>query len=987
MKRILFVLAFLSAALTSYSQVCTGPLSVTIDGSSSNQPLDASGTATQPQCNALSGLLTGSIELIVSGGTPAYSYVWTMDSAPFSSDQNIYDLGAGEYAVTITDQNNCTAELTFTIIEPTPVDVTGVPFDLSCNALSGPADGAINISPSGGQGSVPGDYTYNWATSDGSGLAATDQNQSGLSAGTYDVTVTDANGCTATESFTLTEPTPVTVVGVTVDLSCNASSGPADGEISITPGGGQGSVPADYTYSWTTSDGTGLNATAQNQTGLSAGTYNVTVTDANGCTAATSFTLTEPTPVQVLASVTNLSCHANSGAADGEITITPGGGQGVNPADYTYSWTTIGGSGLNATAQNQSGLSAGTYNLTVTDANGCTVEASYDITSPTEVTVVGTTIDLSCNAASGTADGAINITPGGGQGTVATDYTYAWSTSDGSGLAATDQNQTGLSAGTYTVTVTDANGCTDTESFTLTEPVPVDVVGTTVDLSCNAASGTADGAINITPSGGQGSVPGDYTYAWSTSDGSGLSASSQNQTGLSAGTYTVTVTDVNGCTDTESFTLTEPVPVDVVGTTVDLSCNAASGTADGAINITPSGGQGSVPGDYTYAWSTSDGSGLSASSQNQTGLSAGTYTVTVTDTNGCTDTETFTLTEPTPVDVVGTTVDLSCNDASGAADGQITITPSGGQGSTGSDYTYAWSTSDGSGLIPTNQNQVGLSAGTYTVIVTDANGCTDTESFTLTEPVPVDVVGTTVDLSCNDASGAADGQITITPSGGQGTVGSDYTYAWSTSDGSGLAATDQNQTGLSAGTYTVIVTDANGCTDTESFTLTEPTPVTCTADSPILGNCGTNIACNGGTGTINVTAGGGNGPYTYSIDGTNFQASNSFTVGAGSYTVTTMDANGCTSTCLVTLTEPTAIVAGTCVENDECQVSAGEIEVEATGGCAPYTVTWTSPSGGSLNEVSQVIATDGDSVIFTGAEGGQSYTFTITDSNGCVIGG
>jgi len=335
------------------------------------------------------------------------------------------------------------------------------------------------------------------------------------------------------------------------------------------------------------------------------------------------------------------------------------------------------------------------------------------------------------------------------------------------------------------------------------------------------------------------------------------------------------------------------------------------------------------------------------------------------------------------------TTDLSCNSASGPADGAIDISASGG--SVAGPYQYTWSTTDGTGLVSADEDQTGLSAGTYTVVVTDDNNCTTTMDFTLVEPTPVTATADLSNPSCNSASGAADGAIALTAGGG--TVAGAYEYAWSTSNGSGLVATDEDQTGLSAGTYTVVVTDDNGCTVEESFELMEPTPVACTASSPTVGTGGFNILCAGGTGTVEVTASGGTGiGYTYSINGTDFQASNMFTgVLAGDYTVTTKDDKGCTSTCDVTLTEPTELVAGSCdYVQDLCQLSEGEIKIEASGGVSPYSVSWSaSPvapntTAGSLDQASpQAIPSSGGSVTFTGAAGNNEYMFIVTDANGC----
>jgi len=181
----------------------------------------------------------------------------------------------------------------------------------------------------------------------------------------------------------------------------------------------------------------------------------------------------------------------------------------------------------------------------------------------------------------------------------------------------------------------------------------------------------------------------------------------------------------------------------------------------------------------------------------------------------------------------------------------------------------------------------------------------------------------------------------------------------------------------------------------QTWTLEEPAAIACTLSSPTNG-VGTNLACFGDTGIISVAVQDGNPDFTFTLNGTDHtgaavsigpQASSDFEVLAGTYTITTLDNNGCSTSCDYTLTQPEEFIAGTCTTDDECQVDAGEIEVEAQGGVGPYTVTWTSPGSATLDQNSQIIPTSGGSVIFTGAQGGATYIFTVTDDSGCVIGG
>lgn len=460
-------------------------------------------------------------------------------------------------------------------------------------------------------------------------------------------------------------------------------------------------------------------------------------------------------------SVTNIACN---GASTGSISLIMTGGN----TPYSYAWSN-GGSTASIT-----GLAAGAYSVTVTDAAGCgTLNYSFTISEPTAlVASIGSTANVSCN---GDNTGSASASATGGIGP----YTYAWSN------GATTASNTGLMAGTYTVTVTDASGCTDTEIVTITEPTAlVASIGSSTNVLCNSGS---NGSATATASGGTAA----YTFLWSNG------SSTATVTGLSAGTYTVTVTDANGCTDTDIVTISEPAAlVANVTSSNNASCN---GSNDGAATASAAGG--TAP--YSFSWSNG------ASTAGATGLIAGSYTVTVTDANGCTDTDVVNITEPAIlVASISGNVNVSCN---GGANGSLTASATGGTTA----YTYLWS--DGS----TAATASGLSAGTYTVTITDANGCSDTESAIVTEPTLLLLSTSAVNVTCN---GGLDGAIDLTVSGGT----TSYTFSWS----SGAVTEDINS--IAAGTYTVTVTDANGCSDNTSETLSEPAVLT--GGSIIIGN-------------------------------------------------------------------------------------------------------------------------------------------------------
>ncbi|MDQ8144417.1 beta strand repeat-containing protein, partial [Chryseobacterium sp. CFS15] len=432
---------------------CTGTVTATV-----TQPTAMSATVSQTNVSCNSGS-NGTAGIVVTGGTAPYTYSWSPSGGTAATATGLL---AGTYTVTVTDANACTITRTVTITQPTAISGTTVVTNIACN---GGSTGAINLTPTGG--SAP--YTFNW----GGGI--TTEDRTGLSAGTYTVTITDANGCTGTVTATVTQPASA-ISGTTVvtNIACNGGS---TGAINLTPTGGS----APYTFNW------GGGITTEDRTGLAAGTYTVTITDANGCTGTVTATVTQPTAMSATVSQTNVSCNSGSNGTAG-IVVTGG------TAPYTYSWSPSGGTAATAT-----GLLAGTYTVTVTDANACTITRTVTITQPTAISGTTVVTNIACN---GGSTGAINLTPTGGSAP----YTFNW----GGGI--TTEDRTGLAAGTYTVTITDANGCSGTVTATVTQPTAMSATVSQTNVSCNSGS---NGTAGIVVTGG--TAP--YTYAWSPSGG------------------------------------------------------------------------------------------------------------------------------------------------------------------------------------------------------------------------------------------------------------------------------------------------------------------------------------------------------------------------------------------------------------------------------------------------------------------------------------
>ena len=658
-------------------------------------------------CN---GFTDGEATATASGGTGVYSYLWNDGTiTPMNGG-----LSATSYSVTVEDAAGCQIVDNVTLTEPTALtqSFTTAAYasgdNISCNGLS---NGSIDYSFGAGS---PG-YVYAWSTVDGSGLSASAEDQSGLSAGTYDVLATDLNGCTLSSSITLTEPTALTQSNTPFtyasgdNISCNGLS---NGSIDYSFGAGS----PGYVYAWSTVDGSGLSASAEDQSGLSAGTYDVLATDLNGCTLSSSITLTEPTALTqsntpfTYASGDNISCN---GLSNGSIDYSFGAGS----PGYVYAWSTVDGSGLSASAEDQSGLSAGTYDVLATDLNGCKLSSSITLTEPTALTQSNTPFvypsgdNITCF---GYDDGSIEYTVGGGSG----GYVFDWTSADGSGIVNGNEDQENLTAGTYNVTATDINGCFVSETITLTEPITaVQSYTTSVYSSGDEIScfGFNNGSIDYNIAGGST----DYTFDWD-NDGTGDNNDTEDLSNLIAGTYTVIVTHVNGCKTTHSIILNEPDSLMLSSVITDASCFNFD---NGSIDVELTGG--SEP--YNYNWSTSE------TTQDINGLTDGIYTVGIIDENGCAQYGTYTLTEPdsliitleSPVNFHNHNITLF-----GENDGSIDATVQGGTQS----YSYSWSNGDVTEDIDGLAGDV-----TYTLTVEDALGCLANASIELTQPLNLEL--------------------------------------------------------------------------------------------------------------------------------------------------------------------------------------------------------------------------------------------------------
>ncbi len=815
------------------------------------------------------GSCDGNVSVNASGGNGSHTYLWnTGDDFVV-----VYNACAGLYTVTVTDEDGCSAVGSIELeLSPEGIWLMTSGTDATCASSN---DGTAHVSVMTGE--AP--YTIVW--SDGQ----TGEDITGLSAGTYSVTVTDANGCSNTDEVTIEEGTS------NIELQLNASyetcDGSCDGNVSVNASGGTG----NYTYLWNTGDDFVVVDDA------CAGVYTITVTDDAGCSATGSIELElSPEGIWLMTSSTDATC-ASSNDGTAHVSVMTG------EAPYTIVWSD------GQTGEDIIGLSAGTYTVTVTDANGCS--------NTDEVTIGAGTgnIDLSLNASyetcDGSCDGNVSVSASGG----VEPYTYLWDDPNNTDFVVADD----LCAGIYTVTVTDANGCFAVGSIELElSPEGVWLMTSSTDVTC---SGGNDGTAHVSVMAG--TAP--YTIVWS--DGQ----TGEDATGLSAGTYTVTATDANGCSNTEEVTINDGIG----NITLDLNASfeTCDGSCDGNVSVGASGG--TEP--YTYLWNTGDDFVVVDSA------CAGIYTVTVTDDNGCSATGSIELEiSPEGVWLMTSSTDVTC---SGGNDGTAHVSVMAGT----APFEIVWNT-----MPPqTGEDATGLPAGTYTVTATDANGCSNTEEVTINDGIG------NIDLELNASyetcDGSCDGIISVNASGGA----APYTYLWSTGDDS--IEIDS----ACAGIYMVTVTDNNGCSSVGSIEL-EVSP-----DGIVLMTSSTDVACNGGNdGTAHVDVTTGTAPFEIVWNTIPPQTGEDATgLPAGTYTVTATDANGCSSTGSVTINEPTVIeITLDSLSNSDCDADNGSINISVIGGTPDYTYLW------SNNATSQDIEN---------LEAGD-YFVTVTDANACT---
>lgn len=857
------------------------------------------------------GESNGAIDITPAGGTAPYTYAWVGPNSYSATTQDITGVISGNYVVTITDSKQCTfVSPAINVSSPQALALPNNNVTIITPTCFGSTNAGINITPTGGTGP----YTYDWSNDGAEDPDNDPQNIVGLGAGTFTVTVTDTKGCVHTPpAFIITGPQALATSFVKKD---NAKClGTATGKIEITAAtGGSG----NKTYVWKTVPGGQQVSVLQNPIDLPPGMYNVTVTDGNGCTTTLPNPVTIDNPPSALAVSNTTTPGLCFGQATGSINLTVSGGWAGVP---TYQWT----AGL-PPVEDHNAVSSGTYTVTVTDQGGCSMTQTVTVAGAQSAIGMGNPVvsNVSCF---GSGNGGICINPAGGNGGP---YTVSWN----GGLAGACIGT--LPPGNYTPTITDAQQCT-----AVFQAIAVSGPMSPIALDTNVISANPTGGIDLMVSGGTGTT---YTYLWSTG------ATTQDLLNQPAGTFTVTVSDANSCTAVGVYTipagniLINNVSID----SLDHSCGD-----NGCIylSIAPAASAGSP---FTVSW---NGGSLPVSSNAKPvicGLPVGFYTITVTASNGNTTTVTALINPLQPATFSTNSVPPSGS----LQNGSITVIPPTFPAK------YLWTTGATTNVISS------LDSGYYAVTVTNLNsGCTAVFSTTLKRQYPAYIfgIGEATNPTC---SNTLNGAIKPNVSGGVPPL----TFKWSGPNG--FMATTKDIVGLAPGAYSLTVTEGDGKLNVHG-------PIDLSAQSNLaITNVNELSLTPGGTqvsgatvcdGVAQVVFAGASGNVNILWSNGVTTATNSSLCG-GNYGVTVTDAVGCSFNWSDALTVPAAIAATNTTVTPKCFGDAnGSARVRVTGGIEPYEVVWSNGQFDPLvfsNSFSQAISL---------AAG--TYTVTITDKN------
>ncbi|MCI5082233.1 MAG: gliding motility-associated C-terminal domain-containing protein [Saprospiraceae bacterium] len=885
---------------------------------------------------------TGSIQATVTFNGVAqpnpgndFTFNWNVSN---ENVDELTDLPSGFYAVTVTDPAGCEATASATLSQPGPIEIAPNNTFITNATCSGSMDGEITVIATGGT-STSGNYTYDW----GPILGASTGNQStvtDLNPGIYCLTVTDDNGCTLEECFTVTPVKLLTINEDITDIRCNGAD---NGEIFITGTTSGAAASTPYTFTWDNFTTAPTNtATTSEIVDLPPGQYIVTMTDSDpvGCQVIDTFIVNEPEvlTVDLAEPVTNETCAVGN---DGQIIVEVNGGT----APYTYTWSD---GQMDSIA---TGLSAGFYTLNVLDINNCQTSITLEVSAPTPPTV--TMLDDDNILCADDMDGSLMVTADEGGAPIAS---YEWSTGD------SGQMISGLGAGVYYVTITDEAACFTVDSAFVLAPDPL--VIDSINVQDPTCPGSTNGQVITFVSGGTGP----YTFIYENTPMNDTIVGGSVYPNLPAGTYTGEVIDANGCGPVPiQAEVVDPPMIELSFSAID-SVSCAEGTCDGSATVAAEYSDGTT-GSFTFRWE-SDEETFDATESTATALCAGIQMVTVTDENQCFAVGEIDVPSPPPFFPVNpSTESVSCN---GLSDGVATIDV---QGAT-PPYDYFW--------IETGENTqtiTDLPANTYSVQITDANGCTFLQNnIVVSEPDELMLSIDQANVQNVTCGGEADGALGVTYNFNDDiNPVSSTPYTWSDNANITNPTAIDFLDNLEAGNYAITITDINGCRDSVTFEITEPDPLFAIINEPDP------IPCFNGTTSISVdTIIGGTATdyltdYSYYVDISDFTNPPNVpfnNVFAGTHVVTVLDAVGCTFTDTLFIEQPPQIEV--VFDPDNIVVELGDSTTQL------MPMINISNIDSFIYEPPIYLSSDTVRNPFVFPFDDVNYTLTVIDENGCV---
>ncbi|MBA0884210.1 PKD domain-containing protein [Flavobacterium undicola] len=908
-----------------------------------------------------------------SGGTGTASYKWYSNTTNSNSGGTLISgvttnnytpaaytvAGDYYYYVEVSISGSGCGSITSNVAQVTVLGTPTVTTQLIVNQVlcQGETAAQLVVAGTGGNGA----FSYQWYknnvnnTTSGTAIpSATSATYSPLTttAGTqyyYCVLSQTGAGCSVT-SATASVQVSVSPTITTQPVSSTVCVGGTPTTLSFTVSNGVG-APAYQWYSNTTNSNTGgtiltgkTSATYLPAAATSGTVYYYCVINFPSLSGGCSVVTTNVTAV-IVNEKPSIAPESTTICSSATFTVTPTNSRtNIIPIGTTYIWTnptispagTITGASSQLTPQTNisqtlinTSVNPSVVTYTVTPTSGTCVGNTFTV-AVTVNPAINPNVVVNDNSCFGTNTASIstNIT-GGIPFSSGSPYTISWSGPSGFNSSATSISN--LKPGNYDLTVTDNGNCPFLKTYTITEPTDIVIaVISKKDISC---LGSNNGSVDINVTGGTGN----YTYNW-TKNGAAF-AVSQDISNLGPGNYTVSVTDANNCgPKTASSTITEPplLVVSLINKT-DVIC---FGDATAAINVNVSGGVPSVSG-YNFAWTGPNG--FTSSTQNLSGIVAGTYNVVVTDSQSCSKNLTVTISQSTEIKITYSTTAILCYGANNAS---ITATISGGI----PPYQYTWSN------LATTLNQTNLSAGDYTILVTDNAGCKKSQTITIPDAPIFTVNPIKKDISC---FGAHDGSIALNLVGGKAPI----TLVWS--DGSTSGLTRNN---LGAGTYTATISDGTPCQIVRTFVIQEPQLLVLSANVTNAFDC--DIA---NSGAINLLVSGGTAPFTYSWSN-GATTEDLVNVPAGNYLVTVTDARGCVKTAQYSLNRPPPIVIGVTTKTDvNCDTKEVKqnFTAQVSGGLPPYQLSWSSGVVSGANN--EMMSTNQNGTI----------VLDVTDALGC----